>query len=214
MKRASPIERRITPRRLPKTRLVIVCEGKVTEPKYFNDFLALQNSPLVSVKAIGGCGVPVSVVERAVQEKKSLDDIARKTRDSFDADFQVWAVFDRDEHPKPQVPDAFALAERNGIKIAYSNPCFEVWGLMHFECWAKPGHHHETQRALKGRLAGYCHEQNPVIDVAALQTRYVQAVANAIRAAVRREEEGSSCHGDPSTNVHLLTEKIRLNGRL
>ncbi|MNY55741.1 hypothetical protein D3C86_1917470 [compost metagenome] len=84
---------------------------------------------------------------------------------------------------------------------------------MHFESWAKPGHHHDTQKALKGRLVGYCHEHNPVINVAALQEMYGDAVTNAIRAATRREEEGSSSYGDPSTNVHLLTERIRSNGK-
>jgi hypothetical protein len=213
MRKASTLERRGAPRRLPKKKIVIVCEGKLTEPRYFQDFLTLQNSTLVSVQTIGGCGVPVSVVERAVSEREALLATARRTRDSFDAAFEVWAVFDRDAHPHTQVPDAFALAAENEIKVAYSNPCFEVWGLMHFALWAKPGHHHETQRDLKERLDGYCHTNNPLMNVVLLDRKYPDAVRNAQMASTRREEEGSSIYGDPSTSVYLLTERIRMNGK-
>ena len=144
-----------------KPKIVIVCEGKVTEPRYFNEFTDHHGNSLVSVTTIGGCGVPVCVVERAIEEKRSLAKIAKATKDSFDKRFEVWAVFDRDAHPQPQVPQALELARNHGIHIAYSNPCFEIWGLMHFSCAARPGSHQETQRQLKQKLDGYCHDKNP-----------------------------------------------------
>ena len=106
-----------------KPKIVIVCEGKVTEPRYFNDFTDHHGNSLVTVTTIGGCGVPLCVVERAVREKHALTHTARRSKDSYDQQFDVWAVFDRDAHPKPQVPQAFALAKRHGIRIAFANPC-------------------------------------------------------------------------------------------
>jgi hypothetical protein len=159
--RSSKLARR-GPRRTPRPEIVVVCEGKVTEPRYFTEFRALYGNSLVTVTAIGGCGVPVSVVQRAIEERHSRRQAARKSGDSFDTLYEVWAVFDRDEHPKEQVPEAFNLAVQHGINLAYSNPCFEVWGLMHFSCFDRPGHHHQAQALLKQQLDGYCHQMNPI----------------------------------------------------
>ncbi len=44
---------------------------------------------------------------------------------------EVWCVFDRDRHPSYQ--EAFELASRNRrIRLCWSNPCIELWFLMHF----------------------------------------------------------------------------------
>lgn len=209
---SNSLERTRAPKRQPKSKIVIVCEGKVTEPRYFVEFRRHHGDALVEIEAIGPAGVPVSVVEKAIVEKGKLDKLARKSKDSFDQFFEVWAVFDRDEHPKGNVPAAFRVAEESGVKVAYSNPCFEVWALMHFECWSRPGHHHDVQGFLKEKLDGYCHKNNPIMDVSALAPRYEKAVENAARALEQRELEGTP-NGDPSTTVHLLTERIRLNGK-
>ena len=43
----------------------------------------------------------------------------------------VWCVFDRDRHPSYR--EAFELASRNRrIRLCWSNPCIELWFLMHF----------------------------------------------------------------------------------
>lgn len=209
---AKPLHRTSVLKREPKPKILIVCEGKVTEPTYFERFRQLHGNGLVDIKAIGGCGVPVSVVERAIEEQEKLRYSARKMRDSFEALFEVWAVFDRDEHPIGQVERAFELAAGNDISVAYSNPCFEVWGLMHFSCYSRPGHHKEVQTELKRSLRGYCHDDNPIIDPTSLEDKYIGAVGNARRAIGEREREGA-IRGDPSTNVFELTERIRLFGR-
>lgn len=209
---AKPLSRSNAQKKEPRTKIVVVCEGKVTEPHYFEQFKAIHRNILVDVKTIGGCGVPVSVVERAIEERDNLRRAARKLRDSFEAVFEVWAAFDRDEHPCGQVQRAMNLANQNGVFVAYSNPCFEVWGLMHYSCYSRPGHHREAQAALKLQLDGYCHERNPIIDPRKLEPKYFSAVSNAQRAINLRSEEGTE-NGDPSTSVFLLTERIRLFGR-
>ena len=46
---------------------------------------------------------------------------------------QVWCVFDRDEFAADQVAGAFHIAKAHGIRIAYSDRCFEHWLSLHFE---------------------------------------------------------------------------------
>lgn len=209
---AKSLTRRALGSKSPKPKILVVCEGKITEPRYFKDFTDWCGNALVTVTTVGGCGVPISVVERAIGEKAQLIREARKSKDSFDDHFEVWAVFDRDAHPKPQVPQAIALANKNKIHIAYSNPCFELWGLMHYSCEARPGHHCETQKKLKTILDGYCHEKNPVLSFEQLRSKYTYAVSNSAKALRNRQDEGQ-IHGDPSTTVHFLTERIREFGK-
>lgn len=42
---------------------------------------------------------------------------------------QLWALFDRDQHTG--IPEAFEEAEKAGISVAYSNPSFDLWLLLH-----------------------------------------------------------------------------------
>lgn len=74
-------------------------------------------------------GGPLQLVEKAVEAKRieALD--ARKGRGR--PHDQIWCVFDRDEHP--HFPKAIALAGSHGINLAISNPCLELWFILHFE---------------------------------------------------------------------------------
>jgi hypothetical protein len=46
---------------------------------------------------------------------------------------ELWAVFDRDENTPHEIYAAFRLAKTNGIRIAFSHPCFELWLLLHLK---------------------------------------------------------------------------------
>lgn len=49
---------------------------------------------------------------------------------------EVWAVVDQDQHST--LKDALALARREGVKVALSKPCFEVWLLLHHDLLREP----------------------------------------------------------------------------
>src|SRR5262249_49920866 len=44
---------------------------------------------------------------------------------------EYWAVFDVDHHRHEELSTNAALAERHGYHLAGSNPCFELWLLLH-----------------------------------------------------------------------------------
>lgn len=190
-----------------KLKIVIVSEGERTEPDYFKQFARLHRNGLVIVMTVGlGCD-PSRVVQRAIKEHQMLKRTAREQGDSFASEFEVWAVFDRDEHTEFDTP--IQHAEANGIKVAYSNPCFELWGLMHYRLMDAPIHRHSAQRELNKVHPHYHHEENPVFDVPNLDgDLYEKALQNAKRALIRRKEEGNH-RGNPSTTVDWLTETIR-----
>lgn len=109
--------------------ILIVCEGKNTEPSYFNKFRLTS----ATIRTVGEGYNTISLVERAkeLSEKRWW----KKKGKQFD---QVWCVFDADidpEHPKQaqKFNEAIALAASYGFFVAYSNQAFEYWLLLHFE---------------------------------------------------------------------------------
>ena len=133
MNRRAPDLRRRKARREPRRRFILFCEGRNTEPAYFDAIRRACSSALVAVETYPGVGVPYTIATRAVEHARdSLGDLGRRSRrmkDSFEEADEVWAVFDRDEHPR--FNEAVAFCESNGVGVARSNPCFELWLILH-----------------------------------------------------------------------------------
>src|ERR1039457_242009 len=115
--------------RSPLARFLIVCEGTQTEPGYFRETRHLERS-LIDLEISPG-GVPKALVERAIEKKQDAERLARSQKDSNLLYDEVWCVFDIDEHRL--IPEAKQQARANGIELAISNPCFELWALLHFQ---------------------------------------------------------------------------------
>lgn len=93
----------------------------MTEPSYFS---RVERAFGVRLD-VSGFGVdPLSLVRRAKQELRSQ---SRRTPD-FD---EIWCVFDVDEHENLQ--SAIVEARDAGIRVAVSNPCFELWIVLHVQ---------------------------------------------------------------------------------
>ena len=118
---------RLSRHRPEKTRILIVCEGRETEPNYFRglrDEEAVRQNVTVVVQR-GKGGSCLAAVQQAIAE---LEKAAARGED-FD---EVWCVFDVEQASRPQVIKARTLAARHAIRLARSNPCFECWLLAHF----------------------------------------------------------------------------------
>jgi len=129
--------KRKKPKRSPYDRILIVCEGKKTEPYYFTamkDDLKLNTANVV----IDGDSdsSPRSVVLYAKQRYK--DDVKMNGKmDCFD---RVYCVFDRDEHETyDEAVNSIQTSTPNGVYFAITSiPCFEFWLLLHFTLSTKP----------------------------------------------------------------------------
>ena len=121
-------------------------------------------------------------------------------------DDEVWGVVGVDEYPA--LPDARGQARDNGIKLAISNPCFELWLLLHF----REQNAHIERHAVAKLLRNYIRDYQKHVPFGALRDGYSEAVQRARKLDTRHIEIGAE--GDnPSTNVYILTERIREFGR-
>ena len=195
------IQRR-RPSREPKYRILVVCEGKKTEPGYLRQLQHHVRNLRVHVEPVGPAGVPVTVVRKALELRKQAEHEARRQRDENLLWDQVWAVFDMDEHPN--VTDARQLAIANDIRLAISNPCFELWALLHFADQRAHLERDDARAKLQQHVRGYDKE----LPFARIHAGYDAAVRRARELDAAAERAGRPGR-NPTTGIHVLTEIIR-----
>ncbi len=190
--------------RVPQPTVLVVTEGKVTEPEYLRGFVKACHNPRVTIEISEGAGVPKTIVQTARAMKDAASEQARRERDDNIEYDEVWCVFDVDDHP--DVSGAIDTAHANGIALAVSNPCIELWLWLHFA--DQPGAQGREQllQMLKKHVPDYNkHVHYP---------KYANGYSDAVRRAKAMEElaEGIGDPGmNPTTGVWRLTESIRKN---
>ncbi|MDP6621435.1 MAG: RloB family protein [Alphaproteobacteria bacterium] len=123
--------RRRGPNRPTNSIFLLVCEGRKTEPAYFQDFARDQGQPGVTIRPQGLGRDPVRLARAAIRLKEeNARAVNRSGEPLYD---EIWCVFDDDGRKKSQLGEARSLASAQGIKTAVSNPCFEIWLLLHFQ---------------------------------------------------------------------------------
>ena len=176
-----------------KERILIVCEGGKTEPFYFEGF-RLSN---VTVKGFG------YNTDSLVREAISLRIKANKEKAPFD---QVWCVFDRDSFPIENYNNAFILADKSDIKIAYTNEAFEFWYLLHFHYSDSALSRIQYSDKLTKQL-GFKYEKTNTHMYDTLIDKQDKAIHRAAKLLNMRSEPNPHYH-NPSTTVHLLVVEL------
>ena len=182
----------------PRPRILIVCEGANTEPQYLNGLRSHFKNPRVQIETQGGKGVPKTLVSVA---KKWRDEAIAKSFREDDENLlyeQVWCVFDIDEHP--EISNAIAMARDNHIQLAISNPCIELWLLLHFRDHPGAQHRHKMKELLEEFVPGY----DKKIEIAKFIDGYPDAVRRAERLA-RAIDDLPEWKRNPSSGLFRLT---------
>ncbi len=199
-------------KRSPYDRVLIVCEGKKTEPDYFKaliDDLQLNTANIIIAENTAGSS-PRNVVDFALEEYKKAD---RETGEQYD---QVYCVFDKDKHESYQEAlDIILGQQKKGkrgcpVKAVTSVPCFEFWLLLHFTYTTKnfdTGH-----GSICANVIDYLKKHIPSYTKGGMKEIY-QLVKTRIPKAIKNAEQVEShCKsGDtdmPSTKVYRLVEYL------
>ena len=155
-----------------------------------------------------GVGVPYTIAGKAVERARELglSPRSRRKKDSFEEQDQVWAVFDRDEHPR--FDEAVETCRVHSIGVGRSDPCFELWLILHERDYDRPNDRHAVQAALKALRPEYDLDGAKMPDCDDLVARIEDAERRGEEQLRRREEEDNP-FGNPSTTVGRLTAAIR-----
>lgn len=146
--------RRRTETRTPKKTVLVFCEGRRTEPLYLEALKqdpAVKQAASVDVRIAGQATAcqPLPLVEKAVAAK------IRNDREEGEID-EIWCVFDV-EWPlnHPNLRSAVDLARSKRIRLAISNPCFELWLVLHYrDCnaWMTNDEARRARRQCDGQI--------------------------------------------------------------
>lgn len=131
--------------------IVIAAEGERTEKIYFEALRAHARNSRVHIKILERDeenrhnSAPEYVLEQLTQYK---------TEHALEHDDELWLVIDRDDW-KPTALRVVAqkCAQDEVFHMALSNPCFELWLLLHLEDVSLVSNE-EKQRIMKNRREG------------------------------------------------------------
>lgn len=152
-------------------------------------------------------GMPKTLVQLAVERKKRAIREAKRGRGaSYD---EIWCVFDVDRHPN--LAEALDQAAQAGIGVALTNPCLELWFVLHFQDWTRHLERGEAQSLSKKLL--HCGKHLTSDAVASLLDRYEEATTRAKSLDAKHLGDGSGGFANPSSSVWKLVESIRSGTR-
>ena len=181
--------------------MYIICEGTETEPRYFRAFRTRY------------CNIDIIPLPSPY---KSADSLVRKTKNTLgenpyypDEGDVVWCVFDCDENTNVMLRSAREMADRNGYRIAFSNPCFEYWYLLHYTDHS--GYLEDCDEVIrqlqkKGRLPNYSKSDNLYPTLLPLQPDAIRRAQKRTLAVSKDYETMLQRGSNPVTNVHELVE--------
>lgn len=148
----------------------VYTEGEVTEPEYIDIIVrtgtwaepgrTVQHH-IANPNAEGKHRKPLRMVQDAVRTLRKVEREAKDAGLKQDEHWnwpQVWVLFDRDDHQG--IPEALSLAGKEGVRVAYSHPCFELWRLLHYTNYTSSvggvcGHAGSRLRTTPGFAATY-----------------------------------------------------------
>ena len=113
-------------------------------------------------------------------------------------------MFDIDEHPR--VDQALQLAASSQISIAVTNPCIELWFLLHFQDQTADLHRHKAQE-ISSDLLG-CAKVPTAAALIELVGCYEDARRRAQALDRKHEMDGSPPRSNPSSSLWCLVDEI------
>lgn len=182
--------------------ILVVCEGRATEPNYIDGLCAHLriNAAAVHIEAGDSVTDPAGLVRKAQRLFKS------------DRDYDlVYVVCDGDSNHLAAARALAARPLRNAagaitvVQIIASCPSIEFWLLLHFEYSARPFRNvAEVQQALRAHLPDYRKSDRDIFRKTAagfdLACQRVQQLKAELRASGGTE---------PGTDMPLLVEQFR-----
>lgn len=119
---------RLKSKRQAPANYLIVCEGKKTEPNYFNGLKKKINEKYGNKVDVL---IPNIDIKGTGMNTTSLVKYTQKTVNHANKVYgQVWVVFDKDDYNDEQFNSEIDNCNYN---VAWSNPNFELWLLAHFK---------------------------------------------------------------------------------
>ncbi len=199
---------RLKSKRQAPANYLIVCEGKKTEPNYFNGLKRKINErygnkvdvliPNIDVKGTG-------------MNTASLVKYTQKTVNHANKVYgQVWVVFDKDDYNDEQFDSAIKNCDYN---VAWSNPNFELWLLAHFKKVNRYISKDDVLQELskefqKKGLGDYTKNDINIFDKVTSEGKLHTAIKNC-EYMEELNKDGQASQRNPMTKVYKIVDELK-----
>ncbi|MBD2298907.1 RloB domain-containing protein [Nostoc sp. FACHB-190] len=190
-------------------KILIACEGSKTEPIYFDSIRNDLRLPTLKIIVLRHQGKtdPRSIIERLIEERQQMKDNQEWTKDDH-----AWAVFDGDEHiekSRDKWQSAISRAKSQKINLAITNPCFELWYLLHFQDNLSQVTRDKLVKLLGKHISNYdksmCLYPEPLKSLTEQAIERAKKIAKQIEANELDEHSNPCCSGLPKLISSLLS---------
>lgn len=188
---------------------LIVCEGKQTEPNYFDGLKRKINEKYgrkvdVVIPSIDVKGTGLNTVSLVEYTKKVVNQANKMYG-------QVWVVFDKDDYNDEQFNYAINSSDYN---IAWSNPNFELWLLSHFKKATRFVTKEQVLAELKrefanNRLGTYKKNGKDIFEKVTRDNRIDMAIKNCKQMEQVTKDNKKYSDKNPTTMVYKIVEDLK-----
>ncbi|AFZ27909.1 hypothetical protein Cylst_5934 [Cylindrospermum stagnale PCC 7417] len=202
-----PLNRRQPSKKIGQ-KIIIACEGSKTEPIYFNSIRNELRSPTLEIIVLRHQGKtdPGNIIERLIEERQQMKDEKRWSNKDV-----AWAVFDGDEHIEKSRAiwdNAINRAKSQNIQLAITNPCFELWYLIHFQEHLGQINRDKLAKLLEKHIPDYdksmCLYPKPLKSLTKRAIQYADKIAKQIERNELDAHSNPCCSGLPNLISSLL----------
>jgi len=191
--------------------IMLACEGEKTERFYFEAFFdRLKRSHTISKLS---CVIAPHKHTNPTGVLNDLLQCVTNTGYTYKDYEERWIVIDRDKeraggggHTLDDYMKAITRAKDIGVDVAWSNPSFELWYLLHFE-YRNTGIDRDELIARLSKCLGKKYQKNDTNLFAELEPKVNNAIRNANR-LLENAVESDAPKMNPATNVVKLVEKL------
>lgn len=177
---------------------MVFTEGEKTEVSYIGYWTRL-NRGNINVDISDRHGVPWTLVNEAARMR-------REDRQRGGGENEYWCVFDVNRHPR--IPDSIRMARDNRINLVVSNPCLELWFILHFEEQNAHIERRDAQNRSRQLLAWH-KKTLPGQVLESLADRYEDAKNRAIMLDKKHQGDDRPPRSNPSSDVWRLVDRLR-----
>lgn len=195
-------------KKLAPANYLIVCEGKQTEPNYFNGLRKKINEKYGSKVDVL---IPSIEVKGTGRNTTDLVNYTDKYVNYANKRYgQVWVVFDKDDYSNEQFNQAIKNCDYN---VAWSNPNFELWLLSHFKkvsiYVSKDNVLQELNTEFKKNgLGDYSKNDENIFNKITSDGRVHTAIKNC-KSMEEINKEGQASQRNPMTRVYKIVDGLK-----
>ena len=208
MRKNNKSRNKVTTKKLAPPNYLIICEGKETEPNYFNGLKQKINEKFEDRVRIV---VPSIKIKGTGLNTESLVKYAKQYINQSPKVYgQVWVVFDKDDYTDEKFNNAIKLNEYNS---AWSNPNFEIWLLSHFKKIDMPLSKNDALKELKkqfqnSNLGKYSKNDKEIFEKITKDNRLKIAIKNCKEIYEQFKSISTEASKNPCTTVFMLVEDL------